>query len=163
MASHRQDCDGESMSEDEVRDEVRLTNLDQALFDDAEATKRDLVDYLDAVRERILPELRGRPLSVVRVLRGQQPFMQKNLPKYAPPWLERVTLWAESSHRDVAYALCEDRRSLLWFANQRAVEYHPTLVRAERWGRPTHLVLDIRPPADSPFWAAGRARRRAGR
>jgi bifunctional non-homologous end joining protein LigD len=142
------------MSGDEVRDEVRLTNLDQPLFDGAQATKRDLVDYLDTVRDRILPELRGRPLSVIRVLRGQQPFMQKNLPKYAPPWLPRVTLWAESSRREVAYALCEDRRALLWFANQRAVEYHPTLVRAERRDRPTHLVLDIDPPAGSPFSTA---------
>ena len=139
------------MSGEEARDGVRLTNLDQPLFDGAQATKRDLVDYLDATRERILPELRGRPLSVVRVLRGQRPFMQKNLPKYAPPWLQRVTLWAESSQREVAYALCEDRRSLLWFANQRAVEYHPTLVRGERWDRPTHLVLDIDPPPGSPF------------
>ncbi len=139
------------MSGDEVRDEVRLTNLDQPLFDGAQVTKRELVDYLDTTRHRILPELRGRPLSVVRVLRGQQPFMQKNLPKYAPPWVRRVTLWAASSQRDVAYALCEDRRSLLWFANQRAVEYHPTLVRAEHRDRPTHLVLDIDPPAGSPF------------
>jgi DNA ligase D-like protein (predicted polymerase) len=54
----------------------------------------------------------------------------------------------------VAYALCEDRRSLLWFANQRAVEYHPTLVRADRWDRPSHLVLDIDPPAGGPFSAA---------
>jgi bifunctional non-homologous end joining protein LigD len=142
------------VSEDEVRDEVRLTNLDQSLFDGAQATKRDLVDYLDTARDRILPELRGRPLSVIRVLRGQQPFMQKNLPKYAPPWMQRVTLWAESSRREVAYGLCEDRRSLLWFANQRAVEYHPTLGRAERWDRPTHLVLDIDPPAGSPFSTA---------
>src|SRR4051794_31552932 len=159
MASHRQDCDGESMSEDEVRDEVRLTNLGQALFDGARATKRDLVDYLDSARDRILPGLRGRPLSVVRVLRGQRPFMQKNLPKYAPPWLDRVTLWAESSRREVVYALCEDRRSLLWFANQRAVEYHPTLVQAGAWDRQTHLVLDIDPPAGSPFSTAVRATR----
>ena len=145
------------MSGDEVRDGVRLTNLDQPLFDGAQATKRDLVDYLDSARDRILPELRGRPLSVIRVLRGQQPFMQKNLPKYAPSWMQRVTLWAESSRREVAYALCEDRRSLLWFANQRAVEYHATLVRAERWDRPTHLVLDIDPPAGSPFPTAAAA------
>jgi DNA ligase D-like protein (predicted polymerase) len=147
-------CDGGLMSGDEVRDEVRLTNLDQPLFDRAEATKRHLVDYLDAARARILPELRGRPLSVIRVLRGQQPFMQKNLPKYAPPWVPRVTLWAESSRREVTYALCDDRRSLLWFANQRAVEYHPTLMRADRWDRPSHLVLDIDPPAGGPFSAA---------
>jgi DNA ligase D-like protein (predicted polymerase) len=142
------------MSAEELRDGVRLTNLDQPLFEGAEATKRELVDYLDAVRGRILPELRGRPLSVIRVLRGQQPFMQKNLPKYAPPWLPRVALWAESSRREVTYGLCEDRRSLLWFANQRAVEYHPTLVRAERWDRPTHLILDIDPPPGDSFAAA---------
>ena len=66
---------------------MSLTNLDQPLFDGAEATKRDLVDYLDAVRDRIIPVLRDRPLSVIRVLRGQAPFMQKNVPKYTPPWV----------------------------------------------------------------------------
>ena len=40
---------------DETRDGVPLTNLDQPLFDGAGATKRDLVDYLDGVRDRILP------------------------------------------------------------------------------------------------------------
>jgi bifunctional non-homologous end joining protein LigD len=150
------------MSEDEVRDGIRLTNLDQPLFEGAQAAKRDLVDYLDAVRARLLPGLLGRPLSVIRVLRGQQPFMQKNLPKYAPAWLPRVSLWAESSHREVTYGVCEDRRSLLWFANQRAVEYHPTLVRAGSWDSPTHLVLDIDPPAGGPFSAAVRAARLVG-
>ncbi len=73
----------------EFRDGVRLTNLDQPLFDGAEASKRDLVDYLDAVRDHILPQLHDRPLSVIRVRPGQQPFMQKNLPKYAPDWVRR--------------------------------------------------------------------------
>jgi bifunctional non-homologous end joining protein LigD len=152
-------CDRDVVTTDEVRDDVPLTNLDQPLFDGAGATKRDLVDYLDSARARILPALQGRPLSVIRVLRGQQPFMQKNLPRYAPPWLPRVTVWAESSHREVEYALCEGRRSLLWFANQRAVEYHPTLMRADDWDRPTHLVLDIDPPPDSPFTTAVAAAR----
>jgi bifunctional non-homologous end joining protein LigD len=135
---------------DETRDGVALTNLDQSLFDGADASKRDLVDYLDAMADRIIPALRDRPLSVVRVLRGQAPFMQKNLPRYTPEWVQRVALWAESSHREVTYALCNDRRTLLWFANQRAVEYHPTLVRADRRDRATHLVLDLDPPAESP-------------
>ncbi|MEN3308663.1 MAG: bifunctional non-ous end joining protein LigD [Micromonosporaceae bacterium] len=142
----------------EERDGVPLTNLDQPLFDNARATKRDLVDYLDAVRDRLIPQLRDRPLSVIRVLRGQQPFMQKNVPRYTPPWVRTVRLWAESSKREVSYALCNDRPTLLWFANQRAVEYHPTLMRAEHWDRPTHLVLDLDPPpgADA-FPAAVRA------
>jgi bifunctional non-homologous end joining protein LigD len=136
---------------EEARDGVPLTNLDQPLFPGAEATKRDLVDYLDAMSGRILPALRDRPLSVVRVLRGQAPFMQKNLPKYTPEWVPTVRLWAETSQRQVAYALCNDRRTLLWFANQRAVEYHPTLVRADAWDRPTDLVLDLDPPEGAAF------------
>lgn len=139
------------MSTDEEREGVPLTNLDQPLFDGAEATKRDLVEYLDAVHDRILPVLRDRPLSVIRVLRGQQPFMQKNVPKYTPAWVRTVPLWAETSKREVFYALCNDRRTLLWFANQRAVEYHPTLVRIADLDRPTHLVLDIDPPAADAF------------
>ena len=138
------------MGGDDVRDGVSLTNLDQPLFDGAGAVKRDLVDYLDAVAERIIPELRDRPLSVIRVLRGQAPFMQKNVPKYTPPWVQTVPLWAESSRREVSYALCNDRRTLLWFANQRAVEYHPTLMLAGRWDHPTYLVLDIDPPSPDP-------------
>ena len=39
------------MSKDEVRDGVELTNLDQELFEGADATKRDLVEYLDAVSD----------------------------------------------------------------------------------------------------------------
>jgi bifunctional non-homologous end joining protein LigD len=136
------------VTSDETRDGVALTNLDQPLFDGSNATKRDLVDYLDAVRDRILPVLRDRALSVIRVRPGQAPFMQKNLPKYTPDWVRSVSVWAEASHRQVTYALCDDRRTLLWFANQRAVEYHPALFRGDH---PTHLVLDLDPPEGDAF------------
>jgi DNA ligase D len=144
------------VTSDETRDGVSLTNLDQPLFDGSNATKRDLVDYLDAVRDRIIPALRDRALSVIRVRPGQAPFMQKNVPKYAPDWIRTVSVWAEASHRQVSYALCDDRRTLLWFANQRAVEYHPALFRGEH---PTHLVLDLDPPVEDAFPLAVRAAR----
>ncbi|MDQ1358133.1 MAG: bifunctional non-ous end joining protein LigD [Acidimicrobiaceae bacterium] len=140
----------------ESRDGVSLTNLDQPLFDGADATKRDLVDYLDGVRDRIIPVLEGRPLSVIRVHRGAEAFMQKNVPKYTPSWVPTVRVWAETSKREVSYALCNDRRTLLWFANQRAVEYHPTLVRSDRPDRVTHLVLDLDPPDANAFTMAVR-------
>ena len=142
-----------------MREDVKLTNLDQELFDGAGASKRDLVDYLDVVGERLISQLRDRPLSVMRVLRGQAPFMQKNVPKYTPDWVPTVPLWAEASKREISYALCNDRRTLLWFANQRAVEYHPTLYRIEERDRPTHLVLDIDPPDADAFQLAVAAAR----
>src|ERR1700752_840887 len=101
--------------------EITLTHLDEPLFDGADAAKRDLVDYLEAVGARIVRVRRARPLSVIRVRAGQRPFMQKNVPDYAPPWIKTVTMWAESSHREGRDALCEDKATLTWFANQRAV------------------------------------------
>jgi DNA ligase D len=144
---------------DETREGVAFSNLDQDLFKGAGSTKRDLVDYLDGVSDRILPVLTRRPLSVIRAHRGEGPFMQKNLPKYAPPWIARVTQWAESSKRDVAYALCDDRPTLLWFANQRAVEYHPELAQVDAPHTPTHLVLDLDPPEGETFRMAAAAAR----
>ena len=138
---------------------VPLTNLDEPLFDGAGATKRDLINYLDSVADRIIPELADRALSVIRVHRGQEAFMQKNLPSYTPSWVQRVTMWAESSKREVTYALCNDRRTLLWFGNQRAVEYHPALVRVDSADHMTHLVLDIDPPHGDAFPEAVRAAR----
>jgi DNA ligase D-like protein (predicted polymerase) len=142
---------------EEERGGVRLTSLDSGLFDGADASKRDLVDYLDAVAGLIVPVLAGRPLSVVRVRPGQPPFMQKNVPKYTPDFVRTVTVWAESSRREVSYALCDDRQTLLWFANQRAVEYHPTLTLAGQPERPDFVVLDIDPPPGAAFATAARA------
>ena len=142
---------------DEVRDGVPLTNLDQPLFDDARATKRDLIDYLDAVHELMLPGLRDRPLSVIRVRPGQDPFMQKNVPKYTPEWVRTVTVWAEASKREVSYAVCDDRKTLLWFGNQRAVEYHPNLFRIDHPEHATQLVLDLDPPEGETFELAVKA------
>lgn len=145
------------MSGSEERAGVPLTHLDQPLFDGSQATKRDLVDYLDAVADALVGQLRDRPLSVVRVRPGQPPFMQKNLPGYTPEWVSSISLWAESSRRRVTYALCNDRRTLLWLANQRAVEYHPTLYRAGNTEHPDFLVLDIDPPSADAFGQAVRA------
>jgi bifunctional non-homologous end joining protein LigD len=136
---------------DEERDGVSFTHLDQELFDGAGATKRDLIDYFDAVDARILPCLRDRPLSVIRIRPGQPPFMQKNLPKYTPQWVARTQIWADASRREVSYALCNDRRTLLWFANQRAVEYHVTLFGVSHPMHPDYLVLDLDPPEGATF------------
>ncbi|WP_224386542.1 DNA polymerase domain-containing protein [Pseudonocardia sp. ICBG1293] len=135
---------------DEVRDGVELTSLDAEAFDGAGVTKRALLDHLDEVSGLMLPALAGRPLSVVRARPGQAPFMQKNLPRGAPDWIPTVDVWADSSQRTVHYPLCHDRATLLWFGNQRAVEFHPTLVPH---GATTtdELVVDLDPPGDAGF------------
>ena len=128
---------------------VRLTNLDQPLFADAGATKRDLLDYLDAMADRFVPVLADRALSVIRVRPGQAPFMQKNLPAYAPDTIPTLDVPTQDGKRIVHYPVCNDRETLLWLGNQRAVEYHPTLFRGRDFDAPTHLVVDLDPPAGS--------------
>ena len=138
---------------DEERAGVSFSHLDQELFDGAGATKRDLVDYLEAVADRMLPVLADRPLSVIRVRPGQPAFMQKNLPKYTPNWVSRTAIWAEASRREISYPVVADVRTLLWFANQRAVEYHVTLFRLAHPHEPDFLVMDLDPPEGADFAA----------
>jgi bifunctional non-homologous end joining protein LigD len=135
---------------DDERDGVRLTSLDQPLGDDLGVTKGDLVDYLDAFADRLVPLLAGRPLSVMRVRPGQPPFMQRNVSKGAPDWVRTVAVWSYGAHREVHQVLCDDRRTLLWLANQRAVEFHVPFRRADD-DAPTGLVLDLDPPEGAPF------------
>ena len=139
------------MATKETRDGVALTNLDEALFDGAGATKRDLVDYLDALHPQVVDALSDRPLSVIRALRGRKPFMQKNVPTYTPEWVATAPIWSAAAKREIAYALCNDRRTLLWLANQRAIEFHPTLFQVDAPDSPTHLVLDLDPPEGGGF------------
>ena len=137
---------------EEERDGIRLTSLDQPLGDGLGVTKGDLVDHLDALADRLVPLLAGRPLSVVRVRPGSPPFMQKNVSKGAPDWVRTVTVWSEASHREVHQVLCDDRRTLLWLANQRAVEFHVPFLRVGEH-EPTGLVLDLDPPEGADFSA----------
>ena len=136
--------------QEEERDGVRLTSLDAPLGDGLGVRKRDLVDHLDVLSDRIVPLLAGRPLSVVRVRPGQAPFMQKNVVKGAPEWVRTVPVWAEASHREVHHVLCDDRRTLLWLANQRAVEFHVPFFRLGDDG-PDAIVLDLDPPEGADF------------
>jgi hypothetical protein len=79
--------------------------------------------------------------------------MQKNLPGYAPATIRTAGRPTQDGKRVVHYPVCDDRETLLWFANQRAVEYHPTLFRELASDAPTHLVVDLDPPAGSDAFA----------
>ena len=135
----------------ETRHGVSFSSLDTEVAAGTGVTKRALVDYLEGVADRMVPALRDRPLSVIRATRGQQPFMQKNLPDHAPEWIARAPIWAEASQRTVDYALCNDLQTLLWFANQRAIEYHTTLSLIGDLNAPTHLIVDLDPPEGADF------------
>ncbi|HEX8100897.1 MAG TPA: non-homologous end-joining DNA ligase [Actinomycetota bacterium] len=127
---------------------VERSNLEKVFWPDSGLTKGDLLTYFEAVADVILPTLRDRPLTVKRYPDGIDgfSFFQKNTPKYAPSWVKTVQLWAGSARRDVHYTLCNSKRTLLWLANQAAIELHPWLSRVDHLDRPDHLVFDLDPP-----------------
>lgn len=125
---------------------VALSSVDTEAFDGAGVSKGELIAYLDAMADQLITELSGRALSVVRARPGSDPFMQKNLPKHAPDWIASESVWAASSQRTVRYPIADEARTLVWLGNQRAVEFHPSLLRVDQ-DRVEELVLDLDPPA----------------
>lgn len=129
-------------------DEIEVSRPDKLLWPSAEITKRGYVDYLDAVADRMLPWVRGRPLTLIRAPDGVggKSYFQKAAPTYAPEWIRTVRIPAPSAGRDVDFVVCNDRATLLWLGNQAALEFHPAPVRVDKLERPDLLVVDIDPP-----------------
>src|SRR5947199_8926666 len=71
---------------------VRLTHPERVLFDEVGLTKAALARYYEGVAEWMLPELRERPLSLVRCPQGpgEGCFFQKNIDEKFSAEIERV-------------------------------------------------------------------------
>jgi len=100
--------------------EVALTNLDRVMFPDSGITKREVVEYYRDVAHVMLPELRGRPLSVERYTKGVDKggFFQKHWQKHYPSWLDHVEIHGKTV---VDYPIVNTQAALV---NRRR---HPTL------------------------------------
>ena len=74
--------------------------------------------------------------------------MQKNVPKYTPDWVrDRARAGPRRRSATCTYALCNDRRTLLWFAQPARGRVPPDAGDASTVPiAPTHLVLDLDPP-----------------
>jgi len=126
---------------------VELSHPDKVLWPQPGFTKADLAAYYAAVADRLLPHLRGRPLTLKRYNAGVdgEGFFQKNLPESAPAWLERFTTWTPSSNRDVTYLVVRSAADLQWLANQNAIELHPWFATVDRPDRADVLAFDLDP------------------
>src|SRR5207248_4598134 len=62
---------------------LKFTNLDKIYFPEDGYTKRDLLNYYDAVAPLLLPYIKDRPLSLKRYPNGihAEFFFQKNTPE----------------------------------------------------------------------------------
>jgi bifunctional non-homologous end joining protein LigD len=89
-------------------------------------------------------------------------FIQKDVSKGFPAWLERVAVDKRGGKgRDaggtVHYPLAGDARSLLWLANQNSITPHVWTSRVPRLAEPDLCVFDLDPPGDDPEVLRGAA------
>lgn len=76
---------------------LKFTNLSKVYYPQEGYTKRDVINFYDAVSGLLLPHLQGRPLSLKRYPDGiaGEYFFQKEAPAGAPEWLRTVAISAE--------------------------------------------------------------------
>lgn len=128
---------------------LELSNLAKVLFPEDHITKAQLIEYYVKIAPTILASIKGRPLSVVRYPDGIQGehFFQKNLPDWAPDWLEHVTLGEEKKN----YVIATEDASLAWLANMACIELHQMHSRAPHFDKPDYIVYDFDPPENFKF------------
>ncbi|WP_327189918.1 non-homologous end-joining DNA ligase [Streptomyces xinghaiensis] len=140
---------------------LTLHRPDKVLFPDDGITKADLVEHYRSVSRRMLPQLRERPLMMVRHPDGigGEPLVQKNIPGHFPDWVHRAEVRRESGGT-VTHVVCDDAATLVYLADQACVTPHRWLSRADRPDHPDRLVFDLDPSDGSGFedvrWAAHR-------
>jgi len=132
---------------------VRLTNLDRVLYPTG-FTKAELITYYTAVAPALLRQLHNRPVTRIRFPEGVggERFFEKNLPKGAPEWVRHQEVAASPGTEDegtiLDFPFLEDLASLVWSANQSAIELHTPQWTVQPNGtlhHPDRLVVDLDP------------------
>jgi bifunctional non-homologous end joining protein LigD len=138
-----------------VSDRVRVTHPEKVLFPGDGITKGDLVDYYRAVAPRMLPLISGRPVTMQRFPDGigRGGFLQKQVGRHFPDWIERVTApnrrTRQATVRDqVTYVVCRGPDDLAYLANQGCITPHVWLSRTPDIHHPDQMVFDLDPASD---------------
>jgi bifunctional non-homologous end joining protein LigD len=132
---------------------LRLTNLGKVLYPETGTTKAEVIDYYSRVAGALITHAHDRPATRKRWVSGVgtaekpgQVFFEKNLPDSAPDWIEHRPI-QHSDHIN-EYPLVNDLATLVWIAQQAALEIHVPQWRFGRNGtrkNPDRMVLDLDP------------------
>lgn len=138
---------------------IDLSNTDKVFFPDADVTKGELIDYYQQVADWLLPRVEDRPLSLVRApdgLDGQQ-FFQKDTPGHFPGWV-RTAAVEQPDDDPVRHVVADQAATLVFLADQGAVELHAGPCPTDDLDHPAELIYDLDPPEGS---GAGEVRQAA--
>ncbi|MGH9174704.1 MAG: DNA ligase D, partial [Vicinamibacterales bacterium] len=133
--------------------QVWVTNPDRVMFGEGGPSKLELALYYARVGDWMLPELIGRPVSLLRCPSGKVAdcFFQRHAMEGMPDVIKRIPLREEGSKKRADYLYVEDARGLLALAQFGAVEFHSWGCRADQPERPDRIVFDLDPDEGLPW------------
>ncbi len=111
---------------------IRLTNLDRQYWPanprsrHAAITKRNLLRYLARVSPYMLPHLKDRPLTMIRMPEGinGERFFQKHWSQERPDFVETITVFSGHKDEQHDYLLANNLPTLLWLGQVGTLEFH---------------------------------------
>ena len=123
-----------------------LTNLEKVLYPEIGLRKGDVLAYYAVVADRMLPDLAGRVLTLVRCPDGRDRhcFFQKHATDGVPKAVQRVPIVEEGGKRE-PYMAVRDLAGLLALPQLGALEIHAWVAHADKVERPDQLVFDVDP------------------
>ena len=126
---------------------LKFTNLNKIYFPADGYTKRDLVNFYDAVADLLMPYLKDRPLSLKRYPDGidHDFFFQKDVPASFASWMRTELIPSEHKAKPIRFALAEDRASLLYLANLGCIDHNPWMSRVGSLEHPDFILIDLDP------------------
>src|SRR5947209_418651 len=126
---------------------LKFTNLNKVFYPQEKYTKRDLINYYDAVAELILPHLADRPLSLKRYPNGiaSDFFFQKAAAASFPSWLRTEPIFSEHNQAPINFVVADDRASLLYLANLGCIDQNPWMSRVGSLENPDFILIDLDP------------------
>jgi bifunctional non-homologous end joining protein LigD len=130
---------------------VRVTHPERVLFDELGLTKGALAEYYEAVAEHLLPDLKGRPLSLVRCPQGpgEGCFFQKHIDAAWSDEIERVTI--PQSDGEGIYAVANTAAAVVGLVQKGVIELHVWGSTTRDLAKPDRMVFDLDPDALVPW------------
>jgi bifunctional non-homologous end joining protein LigD len=131
---------------------LKFTNLRKVFYPDEGYTKRNVINYYDAVSGLILPHLKDRPLSLKRYPNGikDEFFFQKHVPESFAPWLRTELIDSDHNEAPINYVFAPDRASLLYLANLGCIDQNPWMSRLGSLDNPDFILIDL-DPQECPY------------
>ncbi len=116
---------------------IRLSNLDReywpAVGKEPPITKGEFIRYLAQVSPHMLPHLRDRPLTMIRMPEGiaGERFYQKHWEQKLPEFVETITVYSDHKADQHDYLLANNLATLLWLGQVGTLEFHIWHSRAQ--------------------------------